>query len=116
MSGQFLALIISVAIGYYFIKFISVKLAIVLYKSYSNGQAVVLCIFMHSLCNLSSLKYLNFGGNQLTEEVAELLSSVITNNPAIKELYLGNNNLQAGIFKIAMALKKAWLYASKYWI
>ena len=64
-------------------------------------------IFMQSLCNISSLKYLNFGGNQLTEEVAELLSSVIANNPAIKELYLGNNNLQAGIFKIAMALKRS---------
>ena len=63
--------------------------------------------FMQSLCNLSSLKSLNFSGNQLTEEIAEILSSVITNNPAMKELYLGNNHLQAGIFKITMALKRS---------
>ena len=64
-------------------------------------------VFMQSLCNLSSLKSLNFSGNQLTEEITESLSSIITNNPAIKELYLGNNNLQAGIFEIAMALKRS---------
>ena len=64
-------------------------------------------VFMQSLCNLSSLKSLNFSGNQLTEEIAELLSSLITNNPTIKELYLSNNHLQAGIFRIAMALKQS---------
>ena len=64
-------------------------------------------VFMQFLCNLSSLKSLNLSGNQLTEEIAELLSSLITNNPAIKELYLSNNYLQAGIFKIAMALKRS---------
>ena len=32
---------------------------------------------------------------------------MITNNPAMKELYLDNNHLQAGIFVIAMALKRS---------
>ena len=64
-------------------------------------------VLLQSLCKLSSLKSINLVGNKLTEETAELLSTLIINNPAIKELYLSNNNLQAGIANIAVALKRS---------
>ena len=64
-------------------------------------------VLWQSLCKLSSLKSINLVTNKLTEETAELLSTLIINNPVIKELYLSNNNLQAGIANIAVALKRS---------
>ena len=64
-------------------------------------------VLLQSLCKLSSLKSINLVANKLTEETAELLSTLIINNPAIKELYLSNNNLQAGIANIAVTLKRS---------
>ena len=64
-----------------------------------------MAVLIQSLRHLTSLRSINFSGNQLNEEVAPSLSTLIINNPTIKELYLGNNNLQAGMVKIVMALK-----------
>ena len=63
-------------------------------------------VFVQSLCNLSSIRSINLSGNQLSEEVAASLATLIMNNPAIKDLYLGNSNLQAGIVNVVMALKR----------
>jgi len=58
-----------------------------------------------SLSCISTLKILNIRGNQVTEEAADVLSSVVLNNNGMEELWLGVNNLQAGIQKILKALK-----------
>ena len=59
-----------------------------------------------SLCKISSLEILELQNNIMTEEAAEEIASVILSNTGIKELYLGNNHLQAGVIKISRALKK----------
>ena len=58
-----------------------------------------------SLANISGLKAINLQNNKITEEAAEALASVILNTPGLEKLYLGYNQLQAGVIKIANALK-----------
>ena len=58
-----------------------------------------------SLSNLSTLRSLNIRKNQVTEEAADALSLLISNNTGIEELWLGVNNLQAGILKILRSLE-----------
>lgn len=58
-----------------------------------------------SLRNTTGLKAINFQGNAVTEGAAEVLASIISNNIGLEELYLGNNQLQIGVPKIAKAIK-----------
>ena len=58
-----------------------------------------------SLCKSSTLKCINLQSNNITEKAAEALASVISSNTRLEELYLGNNQLQLGVIKIANALK-----------
>ena len=58
-----------------------------------------------SLSCISTLKILNIRGKRVTEEAANVLSSVVLNNNGMEELWLGVNNLQAGILKVLKALK-----------
>ena len=58
-----------------------------------------------SLCNHSKLKMFNLQNNNITEEAAEALASIISSNIGLEELYLGNNQLQLGVTKIATTLK-----------
>ena len=59
-----------------------------------------------SLCKHSNLKVFNLRNNNITEEAAEALLSVITSNNCLEELYLGNNQLHLGFLKIAIGLQK----------
>ena len=59
-----------------------------------------------SLCEISSLKLLNLNNNCITKEVANDIAAVISNNPLLTFVYVGNNNLKSlGIIKIANKLK-----------
>ena len=59
----------------------------------------------HSLCKHSKLKCFNLQNNNITEEAAEALVSIISSNTGLEELYLANNQLQLGVIKISTALK-----------
>ena len=59
-----------------------------------------------SLSNISTLKYLIFQSNLISEEAADYIASVIKINTGIEELYLGNNKLGTGALKIIRALKE----------
>ena len=58
-----------------------------------------------SLCKHNKLKCINLQSNNLTEKAAEALASVISSNPGLQKLYLGNNHLHLGVIKIAAALE-----------
>ena len=61
---------------------------------------------LQHISTVTTLRKLNLRGNKLNEKSSQALASVIANNSKIKELYLGTNNLQSGVIKIAKALKK----------
>ena len=48
----------------------------------------------HSLCKLSGLKILDLENNNITEESADALATLISNNTKLEELYLCDNQLQ----------------------
>ena len=58
-----------------------------------------------SLSRICSLKLLNFHSNQITEEAANDIALVISNNFRLEELYLGRNKLRKGAARIAASLK-----------
>jgi len=58
-----------------------------------------------SLSYISTLKVLNIRDNQVTEEAADALSLAISNNTYMEYLWLGKNNLQAGVLKVFKALE-----------
>ena len=58
-----------------------------------------------SLCKSSKLKCISLQNNNITEKVAEILSSVISSNTGLEELYFGNNHLHLGVVKIVIALE-----------
>ena len=58
-----------------------------------------------SLCKCSKLKVLNLQNNNITEKAAEALAYIISSNRGLEEIYLGNNQLQLGVIKIAKRLK-----------
>jgi len=58
-----------------------------------------------SLSMVSSLKVLDFSETDITEEAADTIALVIISNPGLEKLYLGGNQLGAGITKIAAASK-----------
>ena len=58
-----------------------------------------------SLYKHSKLKNINLQYNNITEEAAEALASIISSNTGLEELYLGNNQLKLGVTKISTALK-----------
>ena len=58
-----------------------------------------------ALKSLSCLKLLDISGNNISEEAADDLATVFTNNPNLVKLYIADNYLKtAGISKIAKAL------------
>ena len=61
---------------------------------------------LQKMCNITTLSKLNLRGNNLTEEAAEVLTSIIMNNNQLNELYLGYNQLQLGVLKVAKGLQK----------
>ena len=58
-----------------------------------------------SLCEHTKLRCIALQKNNITKKSAEALSSVVSNNNGLKNLYLGNNQLQVGAIKLATALK-----------
>jgi len=58
-----------------------------------------------ALSDISTLKLLDVRDSLITEEVADILSSVLKCNTSIEVLYLGNNKLGAAALKIVKALK-----------
>ena len=62
-------------------------------------------VIFQSLSTISTLKYLNLHNNQITEEAAETLASVILRNTGLEELHLGDNNLGKGALKVIEALQ-----------
>ena len=58
-----------------------------------------------SLCNASKLRCIDLRNNNITEKAAEALACIISSNPELEELYLGNNHLHIGAIKIAAALE-----------
>ena len=59
---------------------------------------------MQTLNTLTKLKFLNLGGNLISENASDLIASAISNNTEIREVYLGNNYLASGVLKIVEAL------------
>ena len=62
-------------------------------------------LILQALNKLLTLKLLVLQNNQLTEKHGELLRSVINNNASLETLFLGNNNINVGVVKIAEALQ-----------
>ena len=58
-----------------------------------------------SLCKHSNLKFIDLQINKITKAAAEALASIISSNTGLEEVYLGNNQLQSGVIKIASALQ-----------
>jgi len=58
-----------------------------------------------SLSKLSTLRSLNIRKNHISARAADALSLLISNNLEMEELWLGINNLQAGILKILKSLE-----------
>ena len=61
---------------------------------------------LQQISTVTTLRKLNLRGNKLNEKNTQALASVIANNNELEELYLGTNNLQSGVIKLAKALKK----------
>ena len=61
---------------------------------------------LQQISTVTTLRKLDLRGNKLNEKSSQALASVIANNNELEELYLGNNNLQSGVIKLAKALKK----------
>ena len=53
----------------------------------------------------SKLRFFNLRNNNITEEAAEALVSVISSNTGLQKLYFGNNHLHLGVIKIVIALE-----------
>ena len=70
----------------------------------SNLTSLILII--QALKKLSKLKSLNLESNNMTEEVAEDIASVIKTNSGLEELYLSDNNLKVSTAVILTALKQ----------
>ena len=67
-------------------------------------------VMAKSLRRLSTLKLLNFGGNIVTEEAVDDIITILLSDQEIEHVYLGDNFLQSGVPKIAVAMKKCpWL-------
>ena len=64
-------------------------------------------IIASALKTLSSIRVLSLCSNGITDDAAEEICDVITNNVLLVDLCLGNNQLQAmGVCKITVALRK----------
>ena len=63
-------------------------------------------IIAKSLSCISTLKVLNFRDNEITEGAVDDIISMLLSNQEIEHLYLGDNVLQSGVSRIAIALKK----------
>ena len=57
-----------------------------------------------SLCRHSTLKVFDLQNNNITEESAEALASVISSNNRLEKLNLSNSQLQLGLLKVAAAM------------
>ena len=62
-------------------------------------------IILQALSKISSLRILNLQYNQLKEDAEKYLSSVISNNPELFKVLLGNNDLGKGIIRVDEALQ-----------
>ena len=71
----------------------------------SNLKSLVIPI-LQSLGTISTLKYLNFNNNQMTEGAGETLASVILHNTGLEELHLSDNNLGEGLSNVMKALQR----------
>ena len=58
-----------------------------------------------SLCKHTKLKIINLQSNNITDKSAEALTSIISSNTGLEELYLANNTLQLGVITMSTALK-----------
>ena len=63
-------------------------------------------IMAKSLRCLSTLKLLNFRGNNITEEAVDDIITILLNNQELEHVYLGDNFLHSGVSKIAVATKQ----------
>ena len=61
---------------------------------------------LQALKDNCNLKMLNLANNNMTEQVAEDLANVITNNQSLEKLYLSNNNFKTSVAVILKALKE----------
>ena len=73
---------------------------------YGNNFQSSAVIVLKALSKISSLKGIDLGYNQLTEDAGEYLSSVICNNVGLNELFLDNNDIGKGMLHIVRALKQ----------
>ena len=69
-----------------------------------NSSAVII---LQALSKISSLRILNLLSNQLTEDAGQYLSCVISNNPKLSKVVLGNNYLGIGVLNVEKALQGA---------
>ena len=70
-----------------------------------NALGSSVTTILQRLSKLSSLKTLDLQDNQLNDNTAELLASVILNNSVLKSLNLCNNSIRKGALQIAKALQ-----------
>ena len=71
-----------------------------------SGEFQGILTALKSLCCISTLKLFDIKNNQITEEAAETLASVITHNTGLKELHLNNSNLGEGMLIITKSLQQ----------
>ena len=72
----------------------------------NNFKTVGIIKIAKALQNISTLTIFSIGDNNINEEAADDIGSVLCHNLQLKELYLHNNNFKTkGIIKIAKCLK-----------
>ena len=76
-----------------------------LHLSNNNLKSIGIIKIAQSLTNISRVKAVNFQSNNITDEAAEALTSIISSNTGLEKLCLGYNQLHNGIIEITNALK-----------
>ena len=71
----------------------------------NNDLKISSILILQALKENSKLKVLDLNDNNMTEETAEDLASVIKNNSNLQQLYLANNNLKTSSILLLQALK-----------
>ena len=72
---------------------------------HSNNLQSSIMFILQVLSKLSTLQLLDLQNNHLTKQTGDWLKHVITNNPAMKVLFLDNNNIGTGGLHITEAMQ-----------
>ena len=71
----------------------------------NNLNSDKIIMIAKSLSNLTSLNRFDLRSNQITEKAVDAINSLILRNDTLQELYLGDNDLRAGVLTIVASLQ-----------